>query len=128
MINKKKTGLCLALAATLIASSALCGCQQSDSSTSAKFNSDVADDAHALALLRQHIAIGSEQRDGAADRHARAVKLLRELGLRRQIALIRVCAVVDRLLHGVIDSLKDGSRHGGLLDVYARAADGVTRA
>lgn len=41
MINKKKTGLCLALAATLIASSALCGCQQSDSSTSAKFNSDV---------------------------------------------------------------------------------------
>lgn len=43
MINKKKTGLCLALAATLIASSALCGCQQSDSSTSAKFNSDVKD-------------------------------------------------------------------------------------
>lgn len=43
MINKKKTGLCLALAATLIASSALCGCQQSDSSKSAKFNSDVKD-------------------------------------------------------------------------------------
>ena len=43
MVNKKKTGLCLALAATLIASSALCGCQQSDSSTSAKFNSDVKD-------------------------------------------------------------------------------------
>ena len=43
MINKKKTGLCLALAATLIASSALCGFQQSDSSTSAKFNSDVKD-------------------------------------------------------------------------------------
>lgn len=43
MINKKKTRLCLALAATLIASSALCGCQQSDSSTSAKFNSDVKD-------------------------------------------------------------------------------------
>ena len=43
MINKKKTGLCLALAATLIASSALCGCQQSDSSTSAKFNSNVKD-------------------------------------------------------------------------------------
>lgn len=43
MINKKKTGLCLALAATLIASSAFCGCQQSDSSTSAKFNSDVKD-------------------------------------------------------------------------------------
>jgi len=43
MINKKKRGLCLALAATLIASSALCGCQQSDSSTSAKFNSDVKD-------------------------------------------------------------------------------------
>ena len=43
MINKKKTRLCLALAATLIASSAFCGCQQSDSSTSAKFNSDVKD-------------------------------------------------------------------------------------
>ena len=45
MINKvKKRGFALALGETfVIASSALCGCQQSDSSTSAKFNSDVKD-------------------------------------------------------------------------------------
>ena len=82
---------------------------------------DVANDAHTLALLGEHVTICRKHRDGATDRHARTVKLLRELSLRRQIALISVCAVVNRLLHGVINGLKDGSRHDGLLELGARA-------
>ena len=43
MTNKKKTGVCIALAAMLAATSVLCGCQQSNEDTAAKFNSDVKD-------------------------------------------------------------------------------------
>lgn len=43
MPNKKKTGVCIALAAMLAATSVLCGCQQSNEDTAAKFNSDVKD-------------------------------------------------------------------------------------
>ena len=85
---------------------------------------DVANDAHAFALLGEHVTICRKHRDSATDRHARTVKQLRELSLRRQITLIGVCAVVNRLLHVVINSLKDGSRHDGLLDVCVRTAGG----
>ena len=84
---------------------------------------DVANDAHAFALLGEHVTICRKHRDGATDRHARTVKQLRELSLRRQITLIGVCAVVNRLLHVVINSLEDGSRHDGLLELGARAVD-----